>query len=138
MDVNDLKRWIKGDEGVKLHPYLDITGHVTIGWGRNLDNGISEDEAELMFENDFNRSVKELEQFSWYLNQPDSIKYALINMNFNLGITELLGFHQMIHALVDKNYEEAIKAALNSKWALQVPHRAQEITNMMQKGFKDA
>lgn len=138
MDVNELKKWIKGDEELKLHPYLDTTGHVTIGWGRNLENGISEDEAELMFENDFNRCIKELEQFSWYFSQPDPIKCALINMNFNLGITELLGFHQMIHALIDKNYEEVIKAALDSKWALQVPHRAQEITDMMQKGLKDA
>jgi|FreactTroBogLake_1042271.scaffolds.fasta_scaffold63967_1 lysozyme len=131
MDEIALKKWIKQDEGLYLFPYMDITGHVTIGYGRNLDNGIRTDEAELMFENDFNQSVKELEQYSWYLNQPQNVKNALININFNLGIHKLLEFHDMIHALIDKDYKKAAQAALNSLWAKQVPNRAKEITDMM-------
>jgi lysozyme len=127
----DVKSWIKKCEGFREHPYMDTTGHVTIGWGRNLDNGISVDEAELMFDNDFLRTVKELEQFIWYINQPENVQDALINMNFNLGIEKLLEFHQLIHALIDKDYNAAAQACLNSKWAIQVGQRAKDIAVMI-------
>jgi len=131
MDESQLKEWIKQNERLKLHPYLDTTGHVTIGWGRNLDNGISKDEAQLMFENDFNRTLAELKQYSWYLTSPLNVRYTLINMNFNLGIEKLLTFKKMIHALINKNYKEAAKEALNSTWAKQVGERANQIADMM-------
>ena len=52
-----VQSWIKRDEGLKLEPYLDTTGHLTVGWGRNLQNGILLDEAELMFQNDLTQTV---------------------------------------------------------------------------------
>ena len=47
-----IQAWIKKNEGLDLNTYIDTTGHATVGWGRNLENGISLDEAELMFQND--------------------------------------------------------------------------------------
>lgn len=134
MTEDDLKKWIKKCEGIQFHPYLDTTGHVTIGWGRDLDNGISLDEAELMFKNDYERSVYELEQYDWYANQPQNVQFALINMNFNLGITKLNEFKGMIRALRAKNYTAAATHALNSKWATQVHGRAKDIAAMIMAG----
>ena len=132
--MSDVKDWIKNCEGLRLHPYLDTVEKVTIAWGRNLENGISIDEAEFMFENDFNRTVKELSQYSWYLNQPQHVKDALINMNFNLGIHRLLGFKKMIMALIEKDYTTAAMEALDSKWAIQVGQRAKDIALMIRQG----
>ncbi len=134
--MQDIKKWIKKNEALKTKLYKDTVDKWTIGWGRNIeDNGISEDEAQLMFDNDFKRSVKELEQYTWYLTQPENVKLSLINMNFNMGIGRLLGFKKMIHALINKNYAIAAMEALDSKWALQVGDRAKQVALMMRQGF---
>jgi len=130
----DLQSWIKKCEGLQFHPYMDTTRHVTIGWGRNLDNGISLDEAELMFKNDYDRSVEELEQCDWYNDLPEKVKFALINMNFNLGIKKLSTFKRMIEALREKNYTRASMEALDSEWAHQVHRRAVDIAVMIKEG----
>ena len=126
-----VQAWIKQDEGLKLETYVDTTGHLTVGWGRNLQNGIRLDEAELMFQNDLAHTVNELLQQPWYDSLPHNVQNALINMNFNLGITKLLEFKEMIAALENKNYRAAAQAALNSLWAKQVPNRAKEIAVMI-------
>jgi lysozyme len=87
-----------------------------------------------MFDNDFARAEAELKQYSWYLIQPQHIKDALMNMNFNMGITRLLGFRKMIAALIDKNYNKAAREALDSKWATQVGQRAKDIALMIRQG----
>lgn len=132
--MQDIQDWIKKCEGLKLHPYMDTTQHVTIAWGRTLDNGISVDEAQLMFDNDFKRTVNELNAHSFYTTQPQGVKNALINMNFNLGIEKLLEFKDMITALLDKNYTHAAQASLNSLWAKQVGQRAKDIAVMISAG----
>ena len=135
MDLPDnIQEWIKEDEGLRLHPYLDTTGHVTIGWGRNLDNGISHDEAQLMFNNDYARTLSELGALDWYINLPNGVKNALINMNFNLGISKLLQFTHMIEALKKKDFTAASIAALNSAWCKQVGQRAHDIAAVIRQG----
>lgn len=134
MTDNDLQIWIKKCEGLDLHGYVDTRGHLTIGWGRCLENGISLDEAELMFNNDYDLAKQQLNKQDWFNIQPDGIKSALINMNFNLGIEKLLEFKGMIYALKDKNYELAAQEALNSEWAKQVHHRANDVAEMIKEG----
>lgn len=132
--MHDLQLWIKNCEKLELNTYIDPNGHISIGWGRNLENGIRLDEAELMFQNDFNQAVSELEKFSWYTMQPQNVKNALINMNFNLGITKFLEFKEMIAALEKKDYTTAARAALSSEWAKQVHQRATDIALMISEG----
>ncbi len=132
--MQDLQKWIKACEGLDLHSYVDTTGHLTIGWGRNLENGITLNEAELMFQNDFNRALGELQQLDWFRMQPEGVQNALINMNFNLGINRLLGFKRMIAALRVKDYTQAALEALDSRWANQVHKRANDIAVMIRSG----
>jgi lysozyme len=132
--MQDLQQWIKGYEKLELHTYIDTNGHCTVGWGRNLEDGISVDEAELMFQNDFKQAVSELEEQAWYVNQPQGVKNALINMNFNLGITKLLEFKDMIHCLRCYDYLGAAQAALNSAWAKEVHSRVNDIAVMIREG----
>lgn len=133
----DLKKWIKTHEGYDSHPYTDTVGKLTIGYGRNIeDNGISQAEGDFLFDNDFARCEKELAPFPWYVNQPQNIQYALMNMCFNLGIGRLLGFKKMIMALTAKDYTKAALEALDSKWANQVGDRAKDIAIMMKQGIE--
>lgn len=135
-DITNLKSWIKQCEGFNDHPYLDTVGKVTIGWGRNLDDrGISVDEAELMLTNDINLCHEELLNYIWYQIQPEPVKWALINMCFNMGLSKLLSFKKMIAALCHKDYTTAAQEALNSKWALQVGQRAKDVAVMIREGY---
>ncbi len=133
--MTNLKDWIKKCEGYNSHPYLDTVGKVTIGYGRNIDdNGISQAEGDFLFDNDFARCERELAPFAWYVNQPQNVQDALMNMCFNLGIGRLLGFRKMIMALTVKDYTNAALEALDSKWATQVGQRAKDIALMIRQG----
>ena len=135
MQQQEIKNWIKKCEKFMPHPYLDSVGKLTIGYGRNLnDYGISQEEADYLFDNDFDNCKRELSQYSWYINQPQGVQGALINMCFNLGLPKLMGFKNMLAALEAKNYTLAAQEALNSKWASQVGDRAKDIAVMLREG----
>lgn len=131
----DIKTRIKNHEGCRLKPYVDTVGKTTIGYGRNLeDNGITKEEADFLFNNDFNRCQIQLTQYPWYTQQPQAIQDALLDMCFNLGITRLLGFKKMIQAIQERDYTKAAIEALDSKWATQVPNRAKDIALLIRQG----
>jgi len=132
--IDDLQSWIKRCEGLKTHSSIDTTGNITIGWGRSLSNGISTDEAELMFQNDLNRTIRELHHQPWFSNLPTNVRQALINMNFNLGIEKFLSFKKMIKALINRDYTTAAVECLDSIWANQVGQRAKDVAVMIREG----
>lgn len=135
MTEQQLEQWIKSWEGLKLKMYKDTMDKTTVGWGRDIqDCGIRLDEAELMFQNDLKQAREELQQLPWFNELPHNVQSALINMNFNLGITKFLEFHAMINALKVKNYTLAAQAALDSLWAKEVHGRATDIATMIREG----
>lgn len=119
--VDDLKR----DEGLRLKPYLDTTGHWTVGYGRNLtDVGISEAEAEYLLANDIARAESFLDaNLPWWRTLSPDRQRALANMAFNLG-PELLTFKVTLGRLQAGNYVAAAESMLQSLWAKQVGARA--------------
>src|SRR5690606_41062667 len=53
MDRHQLKSQLERHEGLRLKPYRDTVGELTVGYGRNLDDvGIRPEEAALMLDND--------------------------------------------------------------------------------------
>lgn len=133
--MTKLEQQLIKHEGLRLQPYLDTVGKWTIGVGRNLsDNGISESEALLMLRNDIATAERELMSQSWF-NALDAVrKDVMINMCFNIGLTRLLGFKNMIAALTVHDYDKAATEMLDSKWARQVGNRAIELSNIMRSG----
>ena len=115
-------------EGMRLKPYRDQVGKLTIGVGRNLDDmGISESEAIIMLNNDVLRCDRETEKFLSIPEDMDDIRLnVLVNMCFNLGIKRLQSFKKMLAAVRIKDYETAAKEMLDSHWAWQVKGRATE------------
>jgi len=133
--VNIIDLLIK-HEGLRLKPYRDTVGKLTIGVGRNLDDmGITEKEARFMLENDIVRIKKTLMQtFPWYPNLFKKRKDVVVNMVFNLGITRFKRFRKLIKAIQIQDYDRAAKEMLDSKWAKQVGRRASELARMMKTG----
>lgn len=134
--VKALKRVITEDEGSRLFPYVDTTGHITIGIGRNLtDRGISSAEESILFENDIEYHTNTLpSKIAFYNDLDDVRKIVLVNMSFNLGINGLLNFAKMLEALKNKDWDRAATEILNSKAYRQAPNRYKRLSEMMRTG----
>ena len=139
MDFTAAKSQIKLAEGRRLSAYPDSEGYLTIGYGRLIDSriggGISADEAELLFENDFQRVIDDLgSHLPWWRNLSDTRKAALLDACYNLGITKLLGFKKALTALEAGDYATASREFLDSRWATQVGRRARIIADQIKYG----
>jgi lysozyme len=127
---------LKRDEGLRLKPYQDTVGKLTIGYGRNLvDKGISEEEAEMLLIDDVLYLRNRLTRYPWFLVLNEPRQEVIINMAYNLGMTGLLGFKRMIAALNAHNYSLAADEMLDSRWARQVGRRADELALQMRTGY---
>lgn len=136
MDLAKLKDDLRRDECVRLKPYKDSVGKLSIGAGRNLDDvGISPAEADLMLTNDIIDATRSLDiGFPIWKTLSDARQRALVNMVFNMGLNKFLGFKKMLDAIRDKDFETASKEALDSTWAAQVGSRAERIANLLKNG----
>ena len=135
MDIEKLYADLRLDEGLRLKPYLDSVGKLTIGIGRNLDDrGISEQEADNMFFNDISAVRAELdEKIPWWSNMPEPAQRGLANMAFNLGWPRLSQFKMMLAALEVGDWKAAAAEALDSTWAKQVGDRAKRVAELFRK-----
>lgn len=132
----DLLEQLKRDEGLRLQPYRDSVGKLTIGYGRNLDDvGISGEEAEILLEHDAERAWKALySRLPWVINLDEVRRAVLVNMAFNLGIAGLLQFKNTLALAESGKYREAAAEMLKSKWAQQVGERAARLARQMESG----
>lgn len=122
-------------EGLRLKPYRDTVGKLTIGVGRNLDDvGITRAEALLLLANDIEAVTGQLEKYGWYKLLDPVRQKVIVDMAFNLGLAGLLKFQKMIAAIGCMDYEGAAEEMLDSRWARQVGRRAQRLAEMMRTG----
>ena len=132
-----LKKLTKEFEGCHLKPYKCPAGKLTIGYGRNLDDvGISQAEADMMFERDFAKAEADVRDIckEFGINVDDLIEqrfYVLTDMCFNLGYGGLKKFKGMLTALKNGLYDDAANAMLDSLWAKQVGNRATKLAVLM-------
>lgn len=124
---------IKKHEGFRQYPYKCTAGKLTIGYGRNLDDvGISREEAEYLLEMDLDKHTEELDKvITWAV--PNDVYAVLVDMHYNLGHERFMQFKNMLAALKKLDFKGAAKEMLDSKWAKQVPNRAAELANIMEK-----
>lgn len=136
MNKESLKNILIRHEGLKLKPYKDTVGKLTIGVGRCLDTtGISPIEANMLLDNDIERVCEECQKaFPWFEALCDTRKMVIASMAFNLGLEGLQAFTKMFKAIEAKDYDAASNQMLSSKWAGQVGSRAVELAEMMRDG----
>lgn len=136
LDEEALRRLLIKHEDLKLKPYRDSVGKLTIGVGRNLDDvGISSEEAMFLLDTDIERTKESLDRsVPWWGQMNDARQIVLANMCFNLGIGRLLGFKKFLAAAKAGDYGTAAAEMLDSKWATQVGKRATELAEIMRMG----
>ena len=129
---DDLER----DEGLRLLPYVDTVGKISIGFGRNLsDNGITQAEAVAFLVQDIRRSVSDVfTAFPWVATLDAPRQAVLVQMCYNMGLTRLKGFKKFLAALYAGNYGQAAVEMLDSRWADQVGARATRLASVMHSG----
>ncbi len=138
MDVQNIVKDLKRDEGKRLKPYLCPEGKLTIGYGRNIeDNGISESEAELLLSNDVRYCISLLERFDFWVELDAVRRDVLINMCFNLGYTKFARFKRMLQAIQLHDYAQAADEMKDSRWFLQVGDRSKRLEYMMRYGERN-
>jgi len=133
--METLRQQLIRHEGLRLEVYECSNGYKTIGVGRNIQtNGITEDEAHLMLDNDIKRSAAELESFSWWEELDQVRKDCLINMVFNLGLPTFKKFKGMLSPIENKDFQLASLEMLDSRWSRQVKGRSKELSEQMRTG----
>lgn len=125
---------IKRHEGFRALPYRCPSGRLTIGYGLNLEAGISEAEADYLLRKRLERLEKLLQHYPWFVSLDEARKGAVLDMAYNLGLAGFLKFRKLIGHLASREWEEAAKEALDSLWATQVGRRAIEIAQIIREG----
>jgi lysozyme len=136
MSREDLKDMLIRHEGLRLTPYNDSLGVLTIGVGRNLrDVGISRSEADILLQNDIDRAEDDANHhFYWFYALDNARQVVVLSMIFNLGISRFSLFSKTINYIAVQKYREASEEMLKSSWAKQVGQRAIELSMIMQNG----
>lgn len=138
-------------EGLRLMPYKDTRGYLTIGVGRCIDtnpfkkeelkavgdwkSGITKNAAMMLLRNDIERCINELKGLSFFAKLDLERQYALLDMCFQLGIGGLLKFKKMLKAMEFEKWEEAARECLKSSYAEQTPKRARRIARLIKEGI---
>jgi lysozyme len=123
-------------EGLRLKPYTDTVGKLTIGIGRNLsDDGISAAEAKALCLADVIEAEAELDRHAaWWRNMDETRQQVLAELAFMLGWPRLSGFHQMLGKLEVGNTAGAAEELLNSHLAAEIPARARLLAAALRTG----
>jgi lysozyme len=131
-----LRAQLQADEGLRLFPYPDTAGNVSIGYGRNLTHvGISADEATTLFEHDLGRTeLAVAEHWPWAVTLEPARYAVLVNMAYNLGVGGLATFTRMLAAVQAGDFVEAAREMRASAWDTQVGARAARLARQMALG----
>lgn len=139
MDIQDAMQMTKNFEGYSPQLYKCTAGYLTIGYGRNVEQrGISREEAEFMFQNDYKDALRNLQSLLVYegIKVEDVHKdvfYALTDMMFNMGYDRLSKFKKLFSELKKGSYEGVAREMKDSAWYKQVGNRSKKLVEIVQK-----
>ena len=138
MNIERLKAQLILHEGLRLKPYKDSVGKLTIGVGRNLDDkGITNNEAMTLLDNDIDDAYEDAKSLIASFNDIGDVRQrVLVDMSYNLGRSRLKGFKKMLAAVESGMFTTASREMLDSKWADQVGTRAERLAKMMRTGME--
>ena len=98
---------LKTEEGFRATKYTDTRGHLSIGFGFNIDAGISQSAAAALLSAQATECHSQLLAFPWY-SQLDPVRQSVcLDIAFNSGVSGLLHFPHMIAALIEKDWKQA-------------------------------
>ena len=145
MNIDKLREELKEDEGCKYEIYLDHLGLPTFGIGhlvtewdeeyeKKVGTEVSEERVNECFAKDVETVLEDCKVlYSNFDELPEEVQLILANMMFNMGRTRLSKFSKLKLAVDDEDWMEASIQMEDSKWAKQVPNRAERLCKRMEK-----
>ena len=145
MNLEQLQKELAADEGCKLEIYLDHLGYPTVGighliteddelYGFEVGSEVSQEHVDDLFHADVQRTLRDCEfLYSDFNDLPEEAQLIIANMCFQLGRPRLSGFKKMKAAVDSRDWREASRQMLDSKWAKQTPNRAMRLAHRIQE-----
>ena len=124
----------KVNEGFRPQKYLDTRGFTTIGYGFNVDAGISEFAAATLLEAQLAEAEADVSNFDWYPSVDGVRKSVLVELCFNMGIHKLQGFKLMLAACSRSDWTDAALQLQQSAWFSQVGQRGSQLVRLLRDG----
>jgi len=135
-DKDVLLNYIEKNEGYKSRVYKDHLGHETIGIGFKLNElDLSKNESLSIL----NRKINQLDiilhqKYKWWKNANQSVKIVVFDMCYQMGPYGFSKFKKMIGHIENKDYKNASKELLDSKYAKeQTPNRAKRNSKILEE-----
>lgn len=132
-----IRQYLIVSEGLRLKPYTDTVGKLSIGIGRNLtDVGISALEAYDMLNHDLDKAIVAIVgRYSWVADQDPVRQAVLVELQFNMGSRGLGTFVNTLAAFQRRDYPAVAAGLRASKWFRQVQKsRSDRILKMVETG----
>lgn len=149
----DYLNMFKENEGYKTKVYKDTKGNRTIGIGFNLEDAgnrrflkkagldlnellggreLTDSEVTKLYNHSLTQAFSDAQQFDPQFNKrPETVKKAIVDMAFNLGLTKLNKFVDMKAALSQNDYKTAADEMVDSNWYTQVKTRGPRTVKLM-------
>jgi lysozyme len=126
---------IKRQEAYRSHAYRDTKDVLTIGYGLNLDDGISEPLAAQILEWIVDERRQTLSKLlGCWPGLTQARQDVFIDMAYNLGIPKFFNFSKMILAANMGDVAGVCREMRDSKWFSDVGNRAVELIEKYRKG----
>ena len=120
-------------EGFRSGVYQCTEGHDTIGIGFKVaDLELDLDIAKEILQRKLDLLIKRVNnRFSWVSKAPEPIQNVVYNMCYQMGVSGFSKFKRTIQYLADKDYNNASREMLDSRWSRQTPNRSIELSNIV-------
>ena len=143
MNIEQLRKELEVDEGVKYEIYNDHLGYPTFGIGHlvrdsdpeagaALGTPVSEDRVIEAFNKDVETVLNDCTiLYDDFDDLPEEAQLIIANMMFNLGRPRLSKFKGMKAGVDSRDWNKAADEMIDSAWYRQVPNRAGRLVTRM-------
>ena len=143
MNIEQLRKELEVDEGVKYEIYNDHLGYPTFGIGHlvrdtdpeagaALGTPVTEDRVIEAFNEDVETVLSDCAiLYDDFDDLPEEAQLIIANMMFNLGRPRLSKFKGMKAGVDSRDWNKAADEMIDSAWYRQVPNRAERLVKRM-------
>lgn len=143
MNIEQLRKELEVDEGIKYEIYNDHLGYPTFGIGHlvrdtdpeagaALGTPVSEDRVIEAFNEDVETVLSDCAiLYDDFDDLPEEAQLIIANMMFNLGRPRLSKFKGMKAGVDARDWKKAADEMVDSAWYRQVPNRAGRLVTRM-------
>ena len=143
MNIQQLRKQLEIDEGVKYVIYLDHLGLPTFGIGhlvtktdpesgQAVGTSISKERVAECFDMDVQSVINDCSKLYYnFEDLPEEVQQIIANMMFNMGRTRLSKFKGMKRGIDSLNWNQAADEMVDSRWYRQVTNRANRLVERM-------